>query len=182
MKSALPLVLLPLLVACSGGDTPADDADADYAVRVPLETGTPSPVPAPPAPEQAEDAEWRESANGAVEFGVEGSLPLLSMMCEDGAFGVTRIAITRHWEAPQGKTALLALVGNLRLRIPVDAVPPDRWTGSLEAEDRRWRILDDRFSATLPGGGLVRLPASPLTRELLRNCRARGMQAGSAPQ
>jgi hypothetical protein len=172
MKRALPFVLLPLLFACSGGDSAAGDENADYQVRVPLVTNTPSPVPAPPAPQQPDDAEWREDAGGSLEFGVEGSPALLSLACEKGAFGVTRIAMTRHWHAPQGKAALLALVGNLRLRIPVDAQPPDRWTGSLEAEDRRWRILEDRFTATLPGGGLLRLPASPLTRELLRECRA----------
>ncbi|MEO1920853.1 hypothetical protein T8S45_00255 [Blastomonas marina] len=172
MKRALPFILPPLLAACSGGDRAAGEDQADYEVRVPLVTNTPSPVPAPPAPEQPDDAEWREGSDGRIEFGVEGSPPLLSMACEEGAFGVTRIAMTRHWHAPQGKAALLALVGNLRLRIPVDAQPPDRWTGSLESEDRRWRILEDRFSATLPGGGLLRLPASPLTRELLRSCRA----------
>lgn len=173
MKVSLPLAVLPLLAACSSGDGASSKEDGEYAVRVPLATRTPTPIPAPLAPEQPDDAEWRAGANGAIEFGVEGSPPLLSLACEDGVFGMTRIAMTRHWEAPAGKAALLALVGNLRLRIPVDAQPPDRWTGSLEADDIRWRILQDRFSATLPGGGLLRLPASPLTRELLRDCRAR---------
>lgn len=172
MKFAFPFVVLSALAACSGGDRPSGNDDADYAVRVPLVTGTPEPIAAPPAPEQPDAAEWRAGTEGAVEFGVEGSPPLLSLDCQEGAFGVSRIAITRHWPAAQGKAALLALVGNLRLRIPVDARPPDRWEGSLEADDRRWSILEDRFSATLPGGGLIRVPASPLTRELLRDCRA----------
>ncbi len=173
MKSALPLIVLTALAACSSGDAPSRNDEAEYAVRVPLVTGTPEPIAAPPAPEQPEEAEWRAGTDGVAEFGVEGSAPLLSLDCEEGAFGVSRIVITRHWPAPQGKAALLALVGNLRLRIPVDARPPERWEGSLEAEDERWRILEDRFSATLPGGGLIRLPASPLTRELLRDCRVR---------
>lgn len=181
MKIAPLLAVLPLIAACSGSDAPAGEGDADYEVRVPLVASTPSPIPAPPAPQQPDDAEWRESEGGAIAFGVEESPPLLSLTCEEGAFGVTRIAMTRHWHAPQGKGALLALVGNLRLRIPVDAQPPDRWTGSLEADDRRWSILEDRFTATLPGGGLIRLPASPLTRELLRECRAQSVDEEEQP-
>ena len=171
MKRILLPALLVSITACS--QTSPDEADPTYAARVPMETRAPTPIPAPPAPEQPDDAAWREGADGAVEFGVEGSPPLLSLACEDGALGATRIAITRHFPAPDGAGALLALVGNLRLRIPVDAEPPARWVGSLDAQDERWRILDDRFAATLPGGGMLRLPASPLTRALRTECRAR---------
>ncbi|MXP08667.1 hypothetical protein [Pseudoblastomonas halimionae] len=176
MKRSLLSVLLVPLAACS--NSAPDETDAAYAARVPMETRVPSPRPAPPAPEQPDDAEWREGANGIVTFGVEGSTPLLSLACEDGALGAKRIAITRHFPAPDGTGALLALVGNLRLRIPVDAEPPARWIGSLDAHDERWRILDDRFTATLPGGGMLRLPASPLTRALRTECRARAETPG----
>lgn len=184
------LILLPLLLAaCSQSESrpvaPNEGSPgAGYPARLQL-SGIALPVDV--APVQPEGAEWRSDANG-LHFAVAGSGDLLSIGCDHAADGSAMIRITRGTRAEDGAKALFAVIGNGRIaRLPLDAVRAGEngeWKGLIPAADPQLDVLKggNRIEATLPGGGMLKLPASGEPGRVLAACRAsdRGPKGAAA--
>jgi len=167
---AAPALLLLLLAACSSPSAPADPADGPVdAVPVAMPDDA-QPVQAD-HPEGAQGA-WVAAPDGSfARFGYTGEPPLISLECRGG-----QLVVTRTIAAPIGAEALFALQGSgWILRLPVDAtaVPGQRgyvWQGTIAADDRRLALFKARFAGTLPGGGHIEVPASPVPMALIKRC------------
>lgn len=188
LRSLVPftfaLTLAATVAACSQSQgqvvTPAAtspgsaSAAGSYPARLPLAGG---PQPLDVAPLQPEGGVW-QSAGEQLNFAVPGQQPLLSLACLHDAGGVASLKIARTTRAEDGAKALFALIGNGRIaRLPVDAVQPGesgRWEGTIPVADLRLDVLKGgaALEATLPGGGTLKLPASPEPGRLLEACRA----------
>lgn len=120
-----------------------------------------------------------------VRFGVVGQVPLLELACTGEA-----IEITRNVPAEIGAGALFALQGRGGiLRLAVDAVSASGsngyiWKGSIPASDEHLTVFDDAFTGTLPGGGLISVPANDLARDLVHKCadQARALKPSETGQ
>ena len=166
----VPSLLAVALAACSASSattTAGVDGPVD-AVRVamPAYGDTPAPV-------RADDAKgaWTLANADAAQFGYAGEAPLLSLECRQGT-----LVVTRNVAAPIGAEALFALQGSgYILRLPVDAtaVPGQRgyiWQGTIPADDKRLTLFKAKFAGTLPGGGLIEVPASAVPDALIKRC------------
>jgi hypothetical protein len=173
--------LLLTLAACQAADpdpNAVERIDLDARVeQAPLTGGLPS----------AADAGWKLAPdNKSLRFANPAGEPLLSLACELPRAEPTRIRFVQFADAPPGAKALFALVGNgMVARIDMDArVEGDRWLwrGSLPADTFKLDVLtgDREVIATMPGGGEITLPASPLPRQLVAWCRQQG-QAPPSP-
>ena len=150
------------------------DLDAQVE-QAPLTGGLPSAV----------GAGWELAPdNRSLRFANPGGEPLLSLACEVPANEAPRMRFVQFAAAPPGAKALFALVGNgMVARIDMDARREgDRWLwrGTMPADSFRLDVLtgDREVIATMPGGGEITLPASPLPRQLVEWCR---QQAQPAP-
>lgn len=164
LRSALVPAILPLLLpACSPG-APAQEP----AVRFGLPAG--GGAGAMQSPDQP--ARWASAGPDAVRLSVAGQPPLLDIACRAGTVEVTRSAA-----AEVGAQALFALQGpGGILRLPVDATAlPGRpgyvWQGRIDGADPRLAVFGPAFTGTLPGGGIIRAPASELVRQTVRRCQ-----------
>ncbi len=181
MRIIRAIGLLPLtLSACSpsGGD-PAQQSP-DNAIRIALPS---EPAPLELAPQQPAGAEWSAAGNGSVNFGLPGQLPLLSISCTLSAEGKSRIAYVRRTRAAEGAKALLAIEGNGHVaRVAMDVVragDPGEWRGAIDAALETSGAIKGGASmtATLPGGGALKMPPSPDAGRLLDACRERERKA-----
>jgi hypothetical protein len=185
---ALPLVLSVVLAACSQSQSrevvAAEDmgaVGAGYPARLQL-SGL--EIAADVAPVQPEGAAWRSDAGG-LHFAVPGAADLLAISCSHAQDGTAQIKLTRGTRAEDGAKALFAVIGNGRIaRLPLDAVragDDGEWQGLIPAADPQLDVLKggNRLEATLPGGGLLKLPASGEPGRLLEACRA--SDRGPAP-
>lgn len=179
LRSLAPLTIALALAACSqsqGRQVMANPGPAaGYPARLALTAGA---VSSGWAPAQPDGGQWQAAADRLV-FGVPGQAPLLSLACEPGPAGTTRLRIERTTRAEAGAKALVALIGNGRIaRLPLNALSDGeagRWEGVVRARDARLDVLKggNSIEATLPGGGTLKLPASLEPRRLLEACRAR---------
>ncbi|GAA4042269.1 hypothetical protein [Parerythrobacter jejuensis] len=171
-----PPIFLACLAALAACQPPATD---DYVERIALEEGTnfaSEPLPSP----DSEGAVWaRSDTEDRLLYGIPGDMPFLAMQCtSDGEEPM--LAFTRFSPADRGATAIMALVGNFHVaRLPVDATFNGRawlWQGSVAAREPDMDVLTGPRSveATIPGAGSLILNPSPLSRDLVNNCRAIG--------
>lgn len=176
------VVLLLILAACQPAapdPNAVERIDLDAKVeQAPLKGGLPSAANA--AWELAPDSKSLRFANPAGEA-------LLSLACEVPRDEPARIRFVQFAAAPPGAKALFALVGNgMVARIDMDARREgDRWLwrGSLPADAFKLDVLtgDRELIATMPGGGEITLPPSPLPRQLIEWCRAQAKPAVPSP-
>lgn len=172
IKVVAPAVIFAL-AACHRSPAPNAQASGDplNAVRVDMPSPAATPAPHP----SDEKPQWRATGDGAAGFGYAGERPLLSLACRSGL-----VVVTRNVAAPVGAQAMFALIGGGRiLRLPVDAVgdPDGRggyvWRGSLAPDDPASEVFMGKpFTATLPGGGEIKVTGSPLERDVVERCRA----------
>ena len=177
----LPFVLPMILAAC----TPSQSREvaaienpgaggAGYPARLQLSG---MELSADVAPVQPEGAAWRSDANG-LHFAVPGKADLLAISCSHAPDGTAQIKLVRGTRAEDGAKALFAVIGNGRIaRLPLDAVragEDGEWQGLIPAADRQLDVFKggNRLEATLPGGGLLKLPASSELGRVLEACRA----------
>lgn len=180
-----PAVLAALLVlsACSRGENDSDRAP-DNAIRMAIPT---EPAPLEAAPLQPEGAMWSNLANGGVAFGLPGQPPLLEVACTHSADGTAMIRYTRRTRAEAGAKALLAIEGNRHVaRVPLDVVKfgdPGEWQGAMPARLETAEAIKGgaEMTATLPGGGALKLPPYPGAGALLDACRASDVKPPPKP-
>ena len=174
MKIARAITLVPLtLSACS----PSGDQQQapESAIRIALPT-EPAPLEAPPA--QPEGVVWSNLANGSIGFGLPGQPPLLSISCTHSPDGTARIAYVRRTRAEAGAQALLAIEGNRHVsRVAMDVVrtgDPGEWRGAIDAALETAEAIKGgaEITATLPGGGALKMPPYAEAGRLLDACRA----------
>lgn len=153
------------------------DLDAKVE-QLPVTGGLPSAV----------GAHWALAPdNKSLRFANPAGEPLLSLACDLPPREAPRIRFVQHAAAPPGAKALFALVGNgMVARIDMDARREgDRWLwrGSLPADAFKLDVLtgDREVIATMPGGGEIALPPSPLPRQLITWCRAQPKPAAPTP-
>lgn len=165
------IALAGALTSCK--PPPTDAAMARVSLLAPA-SGPSEPLPSP----DTENALWAGTANPQrLVYGVPGQPVMLALECLDPATPDARLRITRHVPADSGAAALLALIGNGWIgRFPVDATAIGRqvmWQGEIPAATREWNALKPEREATVtvPGGGLLRLNASPLPFALVTECR-----------
>lgn len=170
--AAACLATLPL-AACHPGKEQGQDSEG--AVRLILPTG-PAPLELPPR--QPEGAEWSLRRDGSLDFALSGQPALLSVSCRHGSDGRAFIHLLRRTRAEPGAKALFALEGNRRVaRVPMNvtrAGDPGEWQGQIDAHAEAAGALKGgmKIMATLPGGGMLELPASREPGVLLDACRA----------
>jgi hypothetical protein len=182
MKFAPALAALSclLLSACK---PPATDGFVEREARAKPSEGPSQPLDSP----ETEGAIWSTSATPMrLIYGRPGEPALLAMACEHKA-GPAQLRFTRFARADKGAQAFLALIGNGHVaRIPVDAIESQGqwiWEGYSNPSDQRMEAFSGAraVTATIPGAGMVRLNASPLTSELVEACAAQSEQPISDP-
>ena len=171
-RRLIPLTLLTLAACSPSGE---QSQAPDNAIRMPLPT-EPAPLEAPPA--QPEGAVWSSLSNGSVAFGLPGQPPLLEVACTHAADGTAMVRYTRRTRAEAGAKALLAIEGNRHVaRVPLDVVKPGdpgEWQGAMPAKLETAGAIKGglEMTATLPGGGALKLPPYSGAGALLDSCRA----------
>ncbi|MFC3102164.1 hypothetical protein [Altererythrobacter lauratis] len=169
-----PAVLLPflLLAACERGE-PAQRVELAPSRDVPVQVMRQSP--------DTTGAVWRVAESGrAIEFAKAGDPPLLTLACLLGDTAPPQMLIVRHAPALPRQSALFPVIGNgMRSRFFVDARLTDgewRWEGVLAASDPMWDVFTGprELQATLPGGGMLKIPGSRVPGEFVTWCRAGG--------
>ncbi|MFM5929564.1 MAG: hypothetical protein ACKOPQ_01510 [Novosphingobium sp.] len=172
-RAARCLTLLSALslAACSSGDS-------DETPESPKRLVIPSqPAPMREAPKQPEGAVWSAAADGSAAFGAPGLGPLLTIACERRGTLDARLVFHRYTRADEGAKALFAIEGNGHVaRIPLDAVKagePGEWRGAVSAFDEAVEAIKGGYgvAATLPGGGTLRWPGTPVPGRVLDDCR-----------
>lgn len=168
MRRAVPLMLL--LSACQ---PPAAET---YLQREATSNRLPQASPPIDSPDTAY-AIWAPAQRGRrLLFGVPGQVPMLAMECTDGGANA-KVAFTRFVRADRNAQAMMALVGNSHaLRLEVDSMRSGKawlWQGSVAADNPDLEALTGtrEVEATVPGAGTLVMAPSPLTRELIDNCR-----------
>ena len=169
----LAFATLLLLAACQGEDEPvqAQRFSLDAARHVPGE---------PLASPDTTDAAWSVTEDArAIEFGLAGADPLLTLAC-DLRKTPAQLRIVRHVAARPGEKALLPVIGNGTIsRFKVDATLAAgewRWEGALPASDPALDVFTGprELEATLPGGGSLQIAGSRIPGEFVNWCRAGG--------
>jgi hypothetical protein len=183
MLRHLPALALLTLAACS---PTGDQSQApDNAIRIALPT-EPAPLELPP--QQPEGAVWSNLANGGVAFGLPGQPALLEVACTHAGDGTALVRYTRRTRAEAGAKALLAIEGNRHVaRVPVDVVKagdPGEWQGAMPARLETAGAIKGgaEMTATLPGGGALKLPPYPGAGALLDSCRASDAKPAPKPE
>ena len=168
-----------LLTACT--QAPADAP----AERIALDQ-IPANAPLPPPAKQPDGAVWAVSGAQSLSFGAPGSAALLMLECRVGAGRIAALRYTRLDAADPGAEALFALVGaNGIARLPVEAEQVAggwHWSGDLPAADPRLEVFAGPATATLPGAGMLDLPASALPASLIAACRRAGVPDPASTQ
>lgn len=169
------LATLTLLAACSkGSEQGGGQQQGDGYVRVLLPT---QPAAPEGPPRQPENAAWGQRGD-VVEFGVPGQAALLSISCTHASDGTARVRFVRRVQAEAGAQALFAVEGNGHVaRVKLDVVRagnPGEWAGEIDARAETVGAIKGgaEIKATLPGGGTLKMPASPQAGALLDACRA----------
>ena len=172
VKSPSSLIILLFLAAC-GGDAP------DQAQRISLEEARARPAE-PAASPDTSAAVWRVTEDAqAIEFGLPGGAPLLTLACQQRA-EPAQLTIVRHVAARPGQKALFPVLGNgMVSRFKVDAALHDgewRWEGEQPASDPMLDVFTGPrdLEATLPGGGTLLIKGSRIPGEFVNWCRAGG--------
>ncbi|MFM5907417.1 MAG: hypothetical protein ACKOPO_07520 [Novosphingobium sp.] len=166
-----PLVLILTLAACSAGDQ-AESPENSKRLVIPSD-----PAPLREAPRQPDGAVWAARGDGSAAFGAPGQPALLTIACERRGTLDARLVFHRHTRADEGAKALFAIEGNGHVaRIPLDVVnagEPGEWRGRASAFDEAVEAIKGGYgvAATLPGGGTLRWPATPIPGKLLDDCR-----------
>lgn len=177
--------LIPVLAlaACS----PSGQQQSPESPKNPKRLVIPAdPAPLREAPRQPEGMIWTVRADGAVAFGAPGQSPLLIITCEARGTPEAQLRFVRHTRAEAGAKAFFAIEGNGHVaRLPLDvtrAGDPGEWQGTVSAFDQQAEAIKggEGVAATLPGGGTLRWPASPLPGRLLDDCRA-GLKPSADP-
>ncbi len=177
----IPLSLLTLAACSPSGN---QGQAPDNAIRLPLPT-EPAPLEAPP--QQPEGAVWSGLANGGVAFGLPGQAPLLEVACIHAKDGTAMVSYTRRTRAEAGAKALLAIEGNGHVaRVPLDVVKagdPGEWQGAMPAKLETAAAIKGgaEMTATLPGGGALKMPSYSGAGALLDSCRASDVKPETKP-
>lgn len=180
MRTRIIAIAALALAACSKSPAPLTREGApENAVRMALPEGEALPgVQDGSSPEV-----WAGSPDGmSARFGKAGEQPLVSVACRDGV-----LVVTRNAYAPVGAQALFALVGSEGiLRLPVDAtaIAGQRgymWQGTLAADDARVKVLGGAYTGTLPGAGMIKVPAGGAVRDVIARCRATAPTSAPEP-
>jgi hypothetical protein len=165
--------LLLLLAACQRQEPPVQRIALDQARGGPEE-----PISAP----DTKNAVWNVSADGRTAvFGNPGGGPLLTLECRGSA-----VRIVRHVRSRPGEQALFPVLGsgpNARFKLDAANVGGQwRWQGDVPLSDEQLDVFHSgRLEATLPGGGSLIVPASPVPGELVDRCRAAAPRPASSP-
>jgi len=161
------IAALILITACS---KPAPQQQADTG---PIDAHRVTLPVADPAPANADGkAVWSHDGETA-RFGFAGGSAMLTLACNKG-----RLVITRPIAAELGAGALFAIEGPRRIvRIPVDATALQGqrgfvWQGSMDGADEDTDVFTGPFTGTLPGGGLIKVPAGDAARDVVHRCHA----------
>ncbi len=176
MTRIIPVLLLALTLTACGSASGDDSTSTSYPARIamPAAYAATFEMPTEVAPAQPADAAWRADGALAASFGAPGGAALVSLACE-GRPGITaRLRLTRYVAADAGASALFALIGQrhvARLAVSHDAT---QWAGDFPALDPALDVFEESgtIKATVPGGGELKLGASPLPARLLAACRA----------
>ena len=168
-----------LLTAC--GQAPAD-APAERIALDQIPANAPLPLPSA----QPDGAVWAVSGAQSLSFGAPGGAALLTLVCRVGAGRTAALRYTRLDAADPGAEALFALVGGKGIaRLPVEAQKAENgwhWSGDLPAADPRLDVFAGPATATLPGAGMLDLPASALPASLIAECRRAGVADPASAQ
>ena len=155
-----------LLSACHRGPAPVERIALDKAA-----SGPEQPIASP----DTTGAAWTASADGQrIDFGQPGQKPYLTLECRAGAMPAVRII--RHVLSRPGESALFPVLGsgpNARFKLEaVNAGGEWLWQGDVPVSDPQLEVFHSgRLEATLPGGGSLVVPASPIPGEFVRQCR-----------
>ncbi|WJY17856.1 hypothetical protein QQS45_09455 [Alteriqipengyuania flavescens] len=177
----LPFLAFPLLLAAC-----QQPEQNNAQQRIDLEKAYAGPSEPIESPDTSE-AIWSPGPDGQLLFGNIGDRPFLSIACEPGKDGANAVRIVRHLAADAEAQAFFAFIGNGTMaRIPVDATWRGnrwRWEGTVAADSPDLDPLTGSrdLYATLPGGGRLDLPASPLPGRLIAECRAPGSSGSPLP-
>ncbi len=180
--SRLTLALLLTLAACSpSGNQPQEPLDAQR-VALPSES-----LPPELPPKQPDGAVWQSVGADKIAFGVPGAAPLLTITCLHEGTPSAQLRFARYTRAEAGAKALFALEGNGHVaRLALDVVragDPGEWQGTASAFDEAVEAIKGRaaVTATLPGGGSLKLPVSDLPGTLLDQCRGSAVLPTAVP-
>ena len=180
----LCLALAPVLAVAACSPSAPERQDKDGYIRLPLPT-----EPAAPdlAPQQPEGGQW-STREGTMNFGLPGQPAMLSISCTHSPDGKARLHFVRRARAEEGAQALFAIEGNLHVaRVPMNvtrAGDPGEWQGDIDAHAETAGAIkgDGQVTATLPGGGALKLARSSEPGHLLDACRASDAKARSKPE
>ncbi len=154
------------------------------AERIALDQ-VPGNAPLPVPTKQPKGTVWAVDGARSISFGMLGQAPLLTLACRVGANRAAALHYTRLDAADPGAEALFALVGGKGIaRLPIQAENVTegwQWAGDLPASDSRLDVFSGPATATLPGAGMIELPASDAVRQLLDSCRREGAAATPDP-
>jgi hypothetical protein len=172
------------LSACHGR---AENSEGQ-TVKIPVEELSPAIEETPAPPATLEGSVWTHAESArAAWFGPPQGPALLSISCEDWAGPRPMLAIVRHAPADPGAKALFAFQSAKGiLRLKVDAVRltggANEWRGTIPLDDPKVEVLrGGAMKATLPGAGMLELPAMGPAAEVIDRC-AVGRYAEATPE
>lgn len=164
-RRVAPLLLLGL-AACHRGPPPVQRIALDKAAG-----GPEQPIASP----DTKGAVWAQSADGQrIDFGQPGQKPFLTLACRSG--NPPAVRIIRHVVSRAGEQALFPVLGsgpNARFKLDAAKVGGEwLWQGDVPVSDPQLEVFHSgRLEATLPGGGSLIIPASPVPGEFVAKCR-----------
>ena len=160
------MLALVLLSACHRAPPPVQRITLDTAGQ-----GPETPLASP----DTKGAVWTQGADGQrIDFGQPAQTPYLTLQCRAGTPPAVRII--RYVASRPGEQALFPVLGagpNARFKLNAAKVGGAwAWVGDVPVSDRQLDVFhSERLEATLPGGGSLIIPASPLPGEFVRKCR-----------
>ena len=175
---ALRLLALAIALGLSacGGDTASDTPPPQRVAFADTNRTLLQPLPSP----DTSEARWRVDQNGqAIRFGDAPDAPMLTLDCRLSE-NPPQMRIIRHARARPGQGALFPVIGNgERSRFLVDARLADgewHWEGTVAASDPALDVFTgpQPITATLPGGGMLKMAGSRIPAEFVTWCRAGG--------
>lgn len=160
------LAFVTTVAACHPAHAPVERIALDKAAQ-----GPEAPIASP----DTKAAAWTASTDGQrLDFGNPGAKPFLTLECRAGAMPAVRII--RHVVSRPGESALFPVLGsgpNARFKLDAANVGGEwAWAGDVPVSDPQLEVFHSgRLEATLPGGGSLIVPASPVPGEFVSKCR-----------
>ncbi len=171
LRSNSAFAALLTLAACSPSGSQQQEPLDSQRVALPSES-MPSELP----PRQPDGTVWQATGGDRIAFGVPDGSPLLTIACLHEDSPSAQLRFSRYTRAEAGAKALFAIEGNGHVaRLPLDVVragDPGEWQGTVSAFDEAVQAIKgtEAITATLPGGGSLKLPVSNLPGALLDQC------------